>query len=93
MEIKILTQNKNTTMNIQLIHGQFSAQEAIDIITKMVHVKIKFHEDKIHCHSNEEDIKMSERRIKQLQKELYEVRKFITDKKTKIGLESVLEIH
>ena len=80
-------------MNIQLIQGQFSSQEAIDIITKMVHVKIKFHEDKIHSHANEEDIKMREKRIKQLQKELYEVRNFITEKKTKIGIESVLEIH
>lgn len=80
-------------MNIQLIQGQFSPQEAIDIITKMVHVKIKFHEDKIYSHANEEDIKMREKRIKQLQKELYELRNFITDKKTKIGIESVLEIH
>ncbi len=80
-------------MNLQLLQGQFSSQEAIDIITKMVHVKIKFHEDKIHSLSDEEDIKMREKRIKQLQKELYEVRNFITDKKAKIGLESVLEIH
>ena len=56
-------------MTIQLIQGQFSANEAIEIITKMVHVKIKFHEDKIHSNANEEDIKMRERRIKQLQKE------------------------
>ena len=73
-------------MNIQLIQGQFSSQEAIDIITKMVHVKIKFHEDKIHSHANEEDIKMREKRIKQLQKELYEVRNYIAGTKTKIGM-------
>lgn len=79
-------------MNIELIHGHFSPQEAIDIITKMVHVKIKFHEDKIHSLSDEEDIKMREKRIKKLQKELVEIRNYITDKKTKIGIESVLEI-
>ena len=80
-------------MNLQLLQGQFSPREAIDIITKMVHIKIKFHEDKILSHANEEDIKMREKRIRQLQKELYEVRNFITDKKAKIVLESVLEIH
>ncbi|MEO7119558.1 MAG: hypothetical protein ABIY62_00595 [Ginsengibacter sp.] len=79
-------------MNIQLIQGSFSAQDALELITKMVHLKIKFHEDKIHSLSDEEDIKMREKRIKQLQKELYEVRNFITDKKTKIEIESVLEI-
>ena len=80
-------------MNIQLIQGQFSPQEAIDIITKMVHVKIKFHEDKIYSHANEEDIKMREKRIKQLQKELYAVRNLITDKKTKIEIHSLVEIN
>ncbi len=80
-------------MTIQLIQGQFSAEEAIDIITKMVHVKIKFHENKIHSHANEEDIKMREKRIKQLQKELFEVRNFIDAKKAKIEMHSLVEIN
>ncbi len=80
-------------MNIQLIQGQFSPQEAIDIITKMAHVKIKFHEDKIHSHDNEEDIKMREKRIKQIQKELFEVRGFIDAKKAKIEMHSWVEIN
>lgn len=80
-------------MNLKLIQGQFSPHEAIDIITKMVHVKIKFHEDKIHSLSDEEDIKMREKRIKELQKELNEIRDFITDKNNTIALESLLEIH
>ncbi len=80
-------------MNIQLIEGQFSAEEAIDIITKMVHVKIKFHEDKIHAHANEEDIKMREKKIKQLQKELFEVRRFIDTKKGKVAMHSLVEIN
>lgn len=61
-------------MNIQLIQGQFSAQDAIDIITQMINVKIKFHESKINNAHNEEDIKMRERRIKQLQQQLHESR-------------------
>lgn len=80
-------------MDLQLIHGQFSAEEAIDILTKMVEVKIKFHENKIHSHFNEEDIKMREQRIKQLQQELFEIRNFITAKKTKIEMNSLVEIN
>ncbi|MCY7408836.1 MAG: hypothetical protein LH473_01055 [Chitinophagales bacterium] len=80
-------------MTIQLMQGQFTAHEAIDIITKIVHVKIKFHKDKIHVNANEEDIKMREKRIKQLQKELFEVRNFIEAKKAKIEMNSSMEIH
>ena len=80
-------------MKIQLVHGEFSSQEAIDIITKMVQVKIKFHEEKITGSPSEEDIKMREQRIKGLQKELYEVRDFITHKKAKIEMHSVVEIN
>jgi len=79
-------------MNIQLIHGQFSAQEAIDIITRMVHVKIRFQEDKINAHTSEEDIKMREMRIKQLQKELFEVRKFVDSKTAGVKINSTINI-
>jgi len=61
-------------MELELIDGQFTSSEAISIITQMIHVKIKFHESKIENNSNEEDVKMRERKIKRLQKELYEVR-------------------
>lgn len=80
-------------MNIQLIQGQFETQEAISIITKMIDVKIKFHEDKIHSPANEEDIKMREKRIMKLQEELYQLRNYLLDKKSPIFLESVLNIH
>ena len=59
---------------MQLIQGKFSKKDAIEILTQMIHVKIKFHENKIHSQSSEEDIKMRERRIRQLQKDLYEAR-------------------
>ena len=62
-------------MNLQLISGQFPQQDALDIITQMVSVKIRYHEKKIVGNSNEEDIKNREAKIKRLQKELYEIRK------------------
>ena len=57
-------------MNIQLIQGEFSTKEALELITQMIHVKIKYHENKIANNSNEEDTKYRESKIKRLQKEL-----------------------
>jgi len=74
-------------MNFQLIKGHFNANEALELVTQMVHVKIKFQENKIQHASSEEDIKMREGRIKQLQKDLYEMKKEI-EKNPKI-----IEIH
>jgi hypothetical protein len=73
-------------MKIQLLNGNFSGQEAMEILTKMIQVKIQFHEQKINEISGEEEIKMRENRIKKLQKELFEVRIFIERKKENLSL-------
>ena len=78
-------------MNIQLIQGQFSINDAVDIITQMVQVKIKFQENKIQHSSNEEDIKMREARIKQLQTTLLETKKYIENNGERVNIQS--EIH
>lgn len=59
-------------MELSLIQGRFRKQDAIDILTRMVHVKISFHESRIQESSNEDDIKFRESKIKQLQRELYD---------------------
>jgi hypothetical protein len=79
-------------MELQLIKGYFDPQEAVEIITRIIDVKIKYHEGKITSESTMEDIKMRERRIKQLQKELFEVRQFIGKKEGKISLNSTITI-
>jgi hypothetical protein len=79
-------------MNIQLIKGHFTAKDALDIITRMVHEKIKYHESKIAQHSNEEDSKHGEKRIKQLQKELYDIRRHIELRKDLIDMDCAIEI-
>ncbi len=79
-------------MNIQLIQGKFSEKDALEIITKIVQIKIKFHEDKIHSLTGEEDLKMREKRIKQLQSELKQVREEISEQKSGIVLDAVLHI-
>ncbi len=75
-------------MKIQLLRGQFTSKDALDIITKMIHVKIKYHEEKIKNEDQEETIKMRENRIIKLQKELYELRKFIESNGDTVSLES-----
>ena len=79
--------------NIPLIQGQFSRQEALELITKLIAVKIRFHEDKIRDSSQEEDIKMRETRIKQLQKELYELRRSWDQEKGQVSLQAIIEIN
>ncbi len=78
-------------MNIQLIQGNFSSRDALEIITQMYHVKIKYHEGKISHTSNEEDVKFREAKIKSLQKDLFDVRKFIENAGGKINIQG--DIH
>ena len=77
---------------LSLIQGQFSANEAIDIITQMVQVKIKFHESKITNTSNEEDIKMQEKRIKELQNDLQSLRESIAAKGGVVEVKATVSI-
>lgn len=72
--------NKILLMNtIQLINGNFSQTEAIELLTKMVQVKVAFHESKIDASLNEDDIKMREKRIIQLQNALKEAREALAE--------------
>lgn len=84
--------NKTKYIHIQLLKGSFDAREAIDILNQMVQVKIKFHEKKITSHCSEEEIKMRERRIKQLQDEWKELRATIADKNGIITLNAAVEV-
>jgi hypothetical protein len=79
-------------MNITLIDGHFTSKEALELLTHIIHVKIKFQESKIAHLDNEEDIKMREKRVKQLQKDLYEVRKLVEEGKKNYSLHAELQI-
>ncbi|MFN8354953.1 MAG: hypothetical protein U0Y10_10935 [Spirosomataceae bacterium] len=79
-------------MQIQLIEGHFDTKEALEILTQLIHVKIRFHENKIQASSHEEDIKMREKRIKHLQKDLYELRKLIESHSGTIDLHAKVEV-
>jgi hypothetical protein len=74
-------------MTVQLLHGHFNSKDAIDLLTRLVDVKIKFHEEKIHSTNIEEDIKMREHRIQKLQKALADSRQFIESQQGNISLQ------
>lgn len=80
-------------MNVQLIHGHFAPQDAIDIITRIIDVKITFHESKIQNHSSEEDITMREKRIHELQNSLAAIREQIKNAPASVNLEAVLQLN
>ncbi len=78
-------------MKLTLLKGCFEKEESLVILQQLFEVKIKFHENKIQQHGNEEDIKMREQRIKQLQHDLMEARKHIEQQGNFCDLQS--EIH
>lgn len=72
---------------MELIKGHFSASDAETIIGKMVEVKISFLEEKIKSpHSSEEDIKMREKRIIELQNDWAQLRKQIRNSENGINV-------
>ncbi|CAM3485156.1 hypothetical protein FLLO111716_13685 [Flavobacterium longum] len=79
-------------MDLQLLKGQFSATDAIDLLTQVVQVKIQFHERKIERTHNEEDIKMRETRIKELQDGLHAAKTALRNQQS-CALESTISIH
>lgn len=79
-------------MHIQLIQGEFSAKDALDLITQIIHIKIKYHENKISTTGSEEDIKYRESKIKKLQKELFELRNLIDSKASGVQLNAIINI-
>jgi hypothetical protein len=62
-------------MEIQLIEGAFNTAEGLDLITKLIEIKIKYQESKINENHNEEDSKSREAKIKRLQNNLNDLRK------------------
>ncbi|CCG99796.1 hypothetical protein FAES_1786 [Fibrella aestuarina BUZ 2] len=64
-------------MKLQLFNGHFTAQDALDMLTKMTQIKVGYHERQISASDNEEDIKWREKRIKDLQRDLQEARQYI----------------
>lgn len=80
-------------MKIQLLQGSFNVAESIEILSKLIQVKIQFHEQKITKASSEEEIKMREGRIKRLQDELAEARNTIEKENKTVNLNCEININ
>ena len=80
-------------MKIQLINGQFTANETNDLISQLVQVKIKFLENKINSLQHEEDIKSKETKIVALQNTLSNLRNHINLEKLNLIIKSDIEIN
>lgn len=58
-------------IELTLLNGHFEKQSAIRLLEALANVKVQYHEDFIRTKaSTEEDIKMSENRIKAIEREL-----------------------
>jgi len=79
-------------MTIQLISGEFPSTDAVGLISEMIQVKIKYHEQKIDSIMNEEDIKNRERKIKSLHQTLADVKKLAEGIPGKVSMESQVTI-
>lgn len=79
-------------MKLQLMQGKFSSRDTLELITNMVHIKIKYHENKIANNTSEEDIKSRESKIKQLQKQLFELRETIITNNGNLTIEGIINI-
>jgi hypothetical protein len=79
-------------MTVQLVSGEFSKLETLNMITQMFEMRIKFHEDKIMSSHNEEDVKMRERKIKFLQGELSQARKYLVSKDKPIAVSCTITL-
>lgn len=79
-------------MDLHLLQGEFSAQDTLDLIAQMINVKIKYHENKILKHHNEEDTKYRESRIKLLQAELTELKSKIVNNEKNLKVSASIHV-
>lgn len=78
---------------MQLIKGTYSKEDALQIVQQIIQVKINFHEEKISLSENEEDIKMREKRIKDLQSDLAVFRRAIYAQSGAINMDALLSLN
>jgi len=79
-------------MDIQLFSGAFKSKDALDLITQMIQVKIKYHENMIDNMTNEDDIKFRESKIKSLYNTLQDFKNNTALQKENIEIDSLIKI-
>jgi uncharacterized protein (DUF342 family) len=79
-------------MTITLIQGEFSREDATQLLSNLIKVKIEFHENKIVKDSSEELIKFRESKIKSLQSELTQMQKHLKTSQGNISLNTQIQL-
>jgi hypothetical protein len=79
-------------VEIQLIQGSFSNTEATELLTRLLQMKIAFHEEKIALSSSPEDIRMRESRIRFLKAQIPEVQRAMADRGQVVRMKGTIEI-
>lgn len=79
-------------MNFRLTDGYFTREEALEFLTKIISLKIRYHEEKLVKAHKAEEIERRESHIKQLHKEFYEAKQLIMSKNKKVELHTLIEI-
>ena len=79
-------------MQVHLLKGRYSSAQALELLSALVQVKIDFHHKLIDQSMNEEDIKVRERRIIELHKELSEVRALLSQAQGSIDLHASVDV-
>ena len=72
------------------MQGQFKPNEAVDLISQMIDIKIRYQESKITASCSEEDIKNRESKIIRLQKELYDAKNSILSKNEELKIDATI---
>ena len=67
------------------MHGDFSASESLGLITKMIHLEIKFYEDKIQKENNINAIKKTKKRSSNFKKISIMPEKLLKSKMVKLN--------
>lgn len=79
-------------MKIELIQGEFNSSDTLELLSQMIQIKIKYHENKILSNSSEEDIKWRESKIKRLQNKLQEIRNYVKSNDKHLILEGIIHM-
>lgn len=79
-------------MELKLIHGEYTPNEALTLVTNLVEVKVKFLENQINQQTDEADIKVRETKIKRLQAELHEYRSFVMGSSKAVNVEAIVSL-
>lgn len=77
---------------IPLINSVYNFKDALELITHLIHIKIRYHQHRLQVKEKSEVVRMRENEIRQLQRELFEVTQLIHQNDQKVTIEVTIHI-